>query len=140
MFEDTITLFNRYGDEWWPTVIKGVHLNTDRRSIVAQYGYQCKDLALLFVPYVRPIVVADKPYLEPKAWLKAGEPQTFITLAGGEKFDFFWTGIWDGAGPVSDVDFPRGFYDHMNRTYDGVYAITSVFRFKAIPYFAILGR
>ena len=140
MFDETITLFNRRGDEWYPTVIEGVQLNTDRGSITARYGRECEDRAVLLAPYADDDVVAGKTYLEPKKWRRLDEPGAFITFAGGEDFDFFLAGAWEGAGPVDDADFPRGFYDHMNRARDGVYAVTSVSKFNTIPHLEVTGR
>ena len=41
---------------------------------------------------------------------------------------------------LSDNDYVEGFYDYMNSTFDGVYAITSVAKFDLIPHFEITGK
>lgn len=83
------------------------------------------------------ITVAGKPYMLPKEWDKTVDS---ITFSPGDKFDFFWKGEWIG-GIVSDTDFgDEGFYDHMNRTRDNVFAISEVSKKKLIPHFEILGR
>lgn len=56
MFNDTITLFNRYhsnttGDTWFPHVLHNVHLITDKASMVAAYGQESSDSASLNIHY-----------------------------------------------------------------------------------------
>lgn len=149
MFTDTVTVFNKYqsrlGDMWYPTVIKGVNLNTDKAAIIAKYGAESRDNAILNVHYhIRDskIMIADKPYLSPKEW----ENQTndklaeSITFKSGTSFDFFMAGEFASTAPISDNDFVDGFYNYMNDKYDFVFAITSVGGpYTTIPTFQIMG-
>lgn len=146
MYQDTVTLFNRRhsrdGDTWYPTVLTGVDLNADRATIAARYGSESKDKAVLHVKYdwQDGPVVQGKSYLTPKLWAAAEAPAESITFAPGELFDFFIEGEWPDEEPVADNDYTGGFYDHLNRTADGVYAVTSASRFSVIPHFEITGR
>lgn len=143
MYQDTITLFNRKpggnsGDTWYPTVIKGVNLNIDRAAIMAKYGSETQDKAVLHIRYQRAgneITVAGKPWMAPKEWDKTEDALTF-----NPDGDFFWKGEWTG-GIVSDLDYaPDGFYSHMNREKDYVFAISSVAKYSVIPHFEIMGK
>ena len=146
MYDKTITLFNRRhtreGDTWYPTVLHGVDLNADRAAVVARYGSTSNDRAVLHVKYdwYDGPVIQGKPYQTPMVWAAAGDPARVITFASGELFDFFIEGEWPDAEPVSDAAYKTGFYDHLNRTRDGVYAVSSVSRFSVIPHFEITGR
>lgn len=146
MYHDKITLFNRKpggrgeGDTWYPTVIDGVNLNIDRAAILAKYGAESQDNAMLSIRYQKDgenIMVAEKPWMPPKAWDKTEDSLTFTA---GTNFDFFWAGEWDG-GIVSDADYgDEGFYNYMNRTHDYVFAISSVALYSVIPHFEIMGK
>ena len=73
MFADIITVFNSYEDSlknltWYPTVIHGVNLLIDKAAIVAKYGAESKDNAVLNIHYQTvdgQIMVDGKPYLPP---------------------------------------------------------------------------
>ena len=146
MYQDTITLFNRkpgergQGDTWYPTVIKNVNLNIDRAAILAKYGAESQDNAVLHIQYHRDgenILVSEKPWMPPKSWDKTEDS---ITFASGNNFDFFWLGEWDG-GIVTDSEYmDEGFYNFMNRTHDYVFAVTSVAMYSVIPHFEIMGK
>ena len=152
MYNDTVTIFNRYesrlGDMWYPTVLHNVHLNMDKAAIIAKYGAESQDNASMNVRYsVKDGVktVGGKVWLPPKEW----DTQTndvlsdTLTFASGSSFDFFWVGEWVGDSPISDRDYTAdaGFYGYMNRTYDYVFAITSVGGpYSVIPHFEIMGR
>ena len=144
MYKDTITLFNRKpggvrGDTWFPTVIKNANVNIDHAAILSKYGADSQDNAVLHIWYENTdgkITVAGKAWQPPKAWSQTNDTLTF---ASGTKFDFFWLGEWKD-GIVEDSDYSGGFYDWMNRTYDYVFAISSVARYSLIPHFEIMGR
>lgn len=151
MYKDTVTLFNRYTTKdrkivWYPTVLRGVNLNVDKASIVAKYGSNSQDNAVLNVKYHSgddAVMVSDKKYLLPKEWCKQtedvlAESLTFTT--GKEEFDFFYEGEWKSDEPVLDEDYTSGFYSYMNKNYDNVFAITSVSKFSAIPHFEVVGK
>ena len=143
MYQDTITLFNRkkgsvYGDMWYPTIIRGVNLNIDRAAILAKYGSDSQDNAVLHIKYRKEgpeIIVAEKPWMPPKAWDKTEDSITF-----NPDGDFFIKGEWNG-GIVSDADHgPDGFYVKMNLEYDYVFAVSSVAQYSIIPHFEIMGE
>lgn len=151
MYKDTVTLFNRYTTKdrkiiWYPTVLRGVNLNVDKASIVAKYGSNSQDNAVLNVKYHSGddvIMVGDKRYLLPKEWSKQtedtlAESLTFTT--GKEEFDFFYEGEWESDEPILDDDYTSGFYSYMNNNYDNVFAITSVSKFSVIPHFEVVGK
>lgn len=153
MYQNTITLFNRkpgdrgQGDTWYPTVIKGVNLNIDKAAILAKYGAESQDSAVLHIRYQKRngeiTIVCDskrkKPWMPPKEW---DQTEDSLTFTGGTNFDFFWHGEWTG-GIVTDAD-PRwseeGFYNYMNRTRDYVFAVSSVAMYSVIPHFEIMGK
>lgn len=151
MYQNTITLFNRKSgdrgqpDTWYPTVIRNVNLNIDRAAILAKYGPETNDTAMLairFKPSAGEALIdcgngVQKPWMPPKSWDRTVDSLTF---SGGSDFDFFWQGEWvDGI--VKDSDYgDEGFYNHMNRTHDYVFAISSVAMYSVIPHFEILGR
>lgn len=146
MYNDTVTLFNRkpglrgQGDIWYPTVIKGVNLVIDRAAIVAKYGSESQDNAILNIRYTQDgetVLVAGKPWMPPKEWDKTEDSLTFES---GTDFDFFWKGEWTG-GIANDSDYlDEGFYNYMNRTKDYVFAVTAVSRYSLIPHFEIMGK
>lgn len=151
MYKDTVTLFNRHTTKdrkiiWYPTVLRGVNLNVDKASIVAKYGSNSQDNAVLNVKYYSSddaVMVGDKKYLLPKEWKKQTEdalvkPLTFTT--GKEEFDFFYEGVWESDIPIMDDDYTGGFYSYMNNNYDNVFAITSVSKFSVIPHFEVVGK
>lgn len=143
MYQDTITIFNKkkaadraQGSVWYPTVIKGVNLNVDRAAIVAQYGPESQDNAVLNVRYQRDgdvILVGGKPWMAPKEWDGTEDSMTFAVG------DFFWVGEWGDSIP-EDVNYTDGFYGYMNSTYDDVFMVTAVAKFSLIPHFEIAGK
>ena len=139
MFHDTITVFNRRGDVWYPTVLEGVRLMTDRAGIAARYGAQANDRAVALIP-LREGTAGGKAYVPAKVWAELPDPAQAVTFAAGEAFDFLLDGPWPDGSPVCDGDYPKGFYDHMNRARDGVYAVTSVSKFDVIPHLEVTGR
>lgn len=152
MFADVITVFNRYEDSlknvtWYPTVIHGVNLLIDKAAIVAKYGAESKDNALLNIHYQTvdgQIMVDGKPYLSPKEWERQTNdklPET-ITFASGTGFDFFMLGEYPTTEPILDDydNYKHGFFEEMKEEYDFVFAITSVGMYSVIPHFEITGK
>lgn len=135
MYNDTVTLFNRGDGEWYPTVLKGVNLNMDKAAINHQYGEKSADSAILNIPYTGDKIVAGKPWKPPKEW----DGSDSITFQTGNDFDFFWLGEWT-EGTVADADYKGGFYQHMNKTHDYVFAISAVAWFTVIPHFEVVGK
>lgn len=151
MYKDTITLFNRYTIKdrkviWYPTIMRGVNLNVDKASIVAKYGSNSQDNAILNVKYQNTddgVKVSDKLYLLPKEWSKHTEnalKESFTFIAGTQEFDFFYIGEWKNEDNIFDDDYINGFYSHMKNNYDNVFAITSVSKFSVIPHFEVVGK
>ena len=148
MYQDTITIFNRKpgseltGDTWYPTVIRNVNMNIDRAAILAKYGSETNDTAMLairFKPSAGEAMIdcvddVRKPWMPPKSWDGTEDALTF-NPAG----DFFWMGEWQG-GIVSDSDYKDGFFGYMNKTQDYVYKVSSVAMYSIIPHFEIMGR
>lgn len=149
MYDKTVTLFNRHssrqGVTWYPTVLTGVDFNIDKASIMAKYGAESSDSAALHVRYTKregDIYVQGKKWLPPLEWGKQGDTRMkeTITFADGNDFDFLFWGVWTES-PVSDDDYAAGLYDYMNKSYDYVFAISSVGGpYALIPHFEILGK
>lgn len=151
MYLDTVTLFNFYssslGDMWYPTIIHNANLMIDKASIVAKYGAESKDNAILNIHYQTvdgQIMVADKPYFPPKEWERQTNdklPET-ITFSDGDDSDFFMLGDYGSTEPILDDDYRDGFYEYMEKNYDYVFTITAVAKFSSstIPHFEIMGK
>lgn len=152
MFADVITVFNRYEDSlknvtWYPTVIHGVNLLIDKAAIVAKYGAESKDNALLNIHYQTvdgQIMVDGKPYFPPKEWERQTNDKLSetITFASGTGFDFFILGEYPTTEPILDDydNYKHGFFEEMKEEYDFVFAITSVGMYSVIPHFEITGK
>lgn len=167
MYEAQVTVFNSYESRttkqilWYPHVLTGVDLITDKGQMLRQYGPDSTDAAELHVSYAeldgKKIIVhgwtgelmlntkeEPLPWIPPKEWAK----QVNDLLADTITFkpdDFFWWGEWDG-GVVSDADYPDrrnpGFYSYMSQNYDYVFRVTSVggpYPPDGIPHFEIRG-
>lgn len=149
MYNDTVTLFCRYesrlGDTWYPSVLHNVHFNMDKAAIIAKYGAESKDKAVLNVRYKKDatdIYVGNKMWLPPKEWDKQTNDKLSetITFTDGQSFDFFYLGEWENEEPIADDDYIDGFYNYMNKLYDYVFAITSIGGpYSVIPHFEIMG-
>ena len=136
MFGDVITVFNRKGALWYPTILEGVNLNIDRSMVVKEYGEQSTDTCVLNVH-----LPAEKPYLPPKEWQALEDPSTAFTFTPGQKYDFFYAGRWDWLIPVADSDYGMmSFYDYMNKNEDFVYAVTGCAYFSVIPHLEVTGK
>lgn len=151
MYKDTVTLFNRYTTKdrkiiWYPTVLHGVNLNVDKASIVAKYGSNSKDNAVLNVKYHsgdNTVMVEDKRYQLPKEWSKQSEEalaESLTFATDTQEFDFFYEGEWEGEELIMDEEYTSGFYSYMNNNYDNVFAITSVSKYNVIPHFEVVGK
>lgn len=157
MHSDTVTIFNFYESNtaaiWYPHVLSGVHLETDRGRIMKLYGPDSTDNAQLHIPFVdkdRKRVVVDAsgkelPWLPPKEWRKQVNDLLDDSITFNPTTDFFMAGAWDGEGPVDDADYTdrryEGFYAFMNAEKDFVYLVSSVGGpYKVIPHFEILGK
>ena len=118
----------------------------DRAAILAKYGAESADSAVLNVKYTHDgenKKVGNKMWKPPKEWDKLLDPSSFITFTTGTRFDFFWLGEWENEEPVFDKDYfsDTDFYTYMNRTHDYVFAISSVGGpYSVISHFEIMGK
>ena len=149
MYSDKITLFNHYksrlGDMWYPTVIDGVNLLIDKAAIMAKYGAESKDNAILNIHYQivdGQILIDGKPYLPPKEWERQTNDKLAdsITFTSGTDFDFFMLGEYPITSPIRDDDYDNMFFETVKKEYDFVFAITSVGQYTSIPHFEITGK
>lgn len=157
MYSDIVTIFNFYESNtaviWYPHVLSGVHLETDRGQIMKLYGPDSTDNAQLHISFVykdgkRVVVDAsgkELPWLPPKEWRKQVNDLLDDSITFNPATDFFMAGAWDGEAPVDDADYTdrryEGFYAFMNAEKDFVYLISSVGGpYKVIPHFEILGK
>ena len=151
LYKQTVTLFNRKqmsgATYWYVSVLDGVHLIIDRAAIISTYGEQATDNAKLHIRYSpsgEDAVVqtrdGGKVYLKPKAFRAADDVSENITFGFGNEFDFIMAGVYPDEGPICDDDYKSGFFNHMNKTYDDVFAISSVSKFNLIPHFEIAAK
>lgn len=151
MNDKTVTVFNFYESStasvWYPHVISGVSLYTDRGAILKKYGPDSADNAEMHIPYTekdgQKIIVdaagKELPWLPPKEWKRQVNDSLDDTITFSAD-DFFIEGVWDG-GTVDDGDYREGFYQYMNNRYDFCFAITSAGGpYTVIPHFEILGK
>lgn len=146
MYNHTVTIFNYFEDDdgayWYPKVLTGVDLNTDRAALLKKYGAETTDNAELHVKCTRSgdtVLVGSYVWYAPKAWKKSNKP---ASLTFNPDTDFFWYGAWEN-GTVDDSDYDRqgGFYQYMNKNEDGIYKVTSASApYTIIPHFEILGK
>lgn len=145
MYHDTITIFNRKkgrdGDTWYPTILSGVNLNKDKGEVIARYGPNSSDNAILNVRYENDgedMIIGGKQWMQPKLWQKSETPANYLTFAAG---DFFWNGTWDGGDVLYDGTYgDQTFYDYMLANYDDVFMVTSVGWFSVIPHVEVVGK
>lgn len=148
MYNDVVTVFNRYenssGVFWYPSVLKNVNLNIDKGYVLQQFGAGTEDNAILHVKYKEESgskMIGHKRWLPPKEWDRQTNDllSESITFYGGNDFDFFWMGEWEGTELVNDDEY-NGFYSYMSKKYDFVFRITNVSIHSLIPHFEIAGR
>lgn len=156
MFDKTVTVFNYYESPtarlWYPHVLFGVHLETDRAQIIRKYGPESKDNAVLHIPLMnedgeRKILDFSAEltlWKPPKEWRKLSSDEMETCITFNPEKDFFYWGEWT-EGVVNDDQYanPRGdgdFYSYMNGNKDFVYKITSVEGpYNLIPHFEVMG-
>lgn len=145
MYTDTITVFNKRktesGDIWYPCVLHGVNLITDRAANQAKTGLENADTANLFVHYQNidgEIMIADRRYYPPKEWAALDDVEKTITFIDG--VTFFIRGEYP-ENPVMDEAYRDGLHSYLNKVKDDCYRVTSVGGpYKMIPHFEIGGR
>ena len=168
MYQATVTVFNSYEYRttkqvfWFPHVLTGVNLVTDKGQMLRQYGPDSTDAAELHVAYAemdgKKIIVhgwtgepmlnekeEPLPWLPPKEWARQVNDLLSGSITFDSREDFFWLGEWTD-GPVSDEDYAlmryASFRDYMVKNYDYVFKITSVggpYPPDGIPHFEIRG-
>ena len=156
MYDSTVTIFCYYESStaavWYPHILSGVHLETDRGQILKKYGIDSTDKAELHIAYTEKDgqkVITDTAgkeliWLPPKAWAKQVNDELADSITFNPATDFFWKGEWTGGSPVNDEDYAdrlaEGFYAYMNRENDFVFLITTAGGpYTVIPHFEILG-
>ena len=156
MYSDTVTIFNYYESStdavWYPHILSGVHLETDRGQIIRKYGPESTDNSELHIAYTEKNgqkIITDTAgkeliWLPPKAWAKQVNDDLSDSITFNPTTDFFWKGEWTGENPVNDEDYfdrlAEGFYAYMNRENDFVFLITTAGGpYTVIPHFEILG-
>lgn len=148
MYRDTVTLFNRKRLAgvgrvmWYPTVLRDVDLNADRATVVARYGEQSADRAILHIKYTWSDgpTVGGKDFLTPHDWQAEPNPAEVITFQPGANGDIFIAGAWPDSAPVADDDYTDGFLQHLLDTRDGVWTVSSVSMYSLIPHFEVVGK
>lgn len=164
MYQATVTVFNFYKSPsaalWFPHVLHGVDIVTDKGQMLRQYGPDSTDAAELHIAYKemdnQKIIVhgwtgepalntlgEPLPWLPPKEWARQVNDMLDDTITFDSREDFFWLGAWEG-GPVNDADYQDrrgdGFREYMTNNYDYVFKITSVGGpYTVIPHFEIRG-
>lgn len=156
MYDSTVTIFCYYESStaavWYPHILSGVHLETDRGQILKKYGPNSTDKAELHIAYIEKDgqkVITDAAgkdliWLPPKSWAKQVNDELDDSITFNPDADFFWKGDWSGESIINDEDYSgrlgEGFYAYMNRTYDYVFKISSSGGpYTVIPHFEILG-
>lgn len=133
MFDDTVTIFNQYKEKgvvtWYPHVLSGVELQPAAAVTVQKEGKASADKASLHIPF-------REDYRKPKEWKNSEDKQHTFTIA---EEDFFVEGIFD-IEKVDDDEYPNGLFEYMKQSYDDVYNITSVNRYKTVPHFEVGGN
>lgn len=157
MYNSIVTIFTYYESNsaavWYPHVLSGVHLETDRGQIIKKYGPESTDNAELHIDYTEKDgqkIITDAAgkeliWLPPKAWAKQVNDDLAASITFDPAKDFFWVDAWDGGSPIDDADYTdrrdEGFLAYMQRTQDFVFLISkfSVFPPDTIPHFEIAG-
>lgn len=141
MYRDTVTVFNRVktknGDVWYPKILRGVNLNKDRGAIVAKYGEESQDNAILNVR-LNGSKVGEYDYYTPVEWQRLEDKTNAVTFAPE---DFFYEGEWTGSSPAADENYgDLSFFEYMTKNFDFVYKITTIGYFSVIPHIEVAGR
>lgn len=141
MYSDTVTVFNKLGDSWYPHILTNVTLHKTKGANIAEVGADSADTAKLNIRYEKTggqIRIGALLYYAPKAWKAANTPDTSITF--NEAVDFFVEGEYP-EGAVQDGEYRDGFYNYLKTTRDNVFLVTTVDGpFKLIPHFEVGGK
>ena len=153
IYKQTATVFNRRDiggvTYWYAVVIPNVHLVTDMSIIISTYGEQSQDNAMLHIRYTRSgkdaLIQTDSgilTYMTPKVFQRDGVFGENITFASGDDFDFIMAGEYPGlvGSLINDEEYPKGFFNYVNKEFDEVYAISRAAKFELIPHFELTAR
>ena len=104
MYDSTVTIFCYYESStaavWYPHVLSGVHLETDRGQIMKKYGPDSTDNAELHIAYtekdgqkiITDVSGKELIWLPPKAWAKQVNDELVDSITFNPATDFFWKG------------------------------------------------
>ena len=85
MFNDTVTVYNKYVDnrieKWQRTVLKGVFWNSVKGAIMRKTGVTSTDSLQLLIPCN---TRSNRAYKPPKAWASLEDKESFWTLQSGD--------------------------------------------------------
>lgn len=141
MFSDTVTLFCRKEQggvtTWYPRLITHADFNSAHSTLMSTSGDIPSDAVKLHVR-LDGGMIGGWEYTAPKNWNAADDVADIISVKSGNEFDFFMLGEWGGDSVVNDDDYTLGFYNHMNKEYDGVYAVKSVAVYSVIPHIEVI--
>lgn len=157
MYDTAVTIFNYYESAtarlWYPHVLSGTHLETDRGAMLKKYGPESQDGAELHIDYTDKDgqkIITDSAgkalvWLPPKAWAKQVNDDLAESITFNPATDFFWKGLWAGDSPINDADYTdrrdEGFRAYMQRTEDFVFLMSTVGGpYTVIPHFELLGK
>lgn len=140
MYTDTVTLFCRREDIWYPYILHGVSLHKNKSSSMEKLGPENADTVKIHVRYTRQqedLSINEYVYKDPIEWEKSDQKKS---LRFKEGVDFFLEGEYD-SDPIPDDSYRDGLYDHLRKTRDNVFMITTADGpFKLIPHFEIGGK
>lgn len=140
MYTDTVTLFCRREDIWYPYILHGVSLHKNKSSSMEKLGPENADTVKFHVRYTRRqegMTINGYVYKDPIEWEKSDQKKS---LRFKEGVDFFLGGEYD-SDPIPDDSYRDGLYDHLRKTRDNVFMITTADGpFKLIPHFEIGGK
>lgn len=140
MYTDTVTLFCKKEDIWYPYILHGVSLHKNKSSSMEKLGPENADTVKLHIRYTRQqedLSINEYVYKDPIEWEKSDQKKS---LRFKEGVDFFLEGEYD-SDPIPDDSYRDGLYDHLRKTRDNVFMITTADGpFKLIPHFEIEGK
>ena len=141
MFGQTVTVFSKQGDTWYPRVFHDTQVARDRGYITRVYGETANETVSVHVKKKGYLAEGLYTVYEPKAWA------ALVSVSGAVSFkpgDVLWEGdyatIDEHLAPIPDNTYPKGFYSYMRGAYDCVYAITQAAVYETLPHWEIGGR
>lgn len=132
MFQQTITLFNRYEHGWIATRIDGCHVEKDKGALSKKYGPESKTQCEIYIHEAG-------NYMPFRKWREALSyyKNAGYTITPG--VDLVLIGEFDGE-VIDDADYPLGFHQYLLSEYDDAYLITGFSGvYGVIPHIEISG-